>query len=83
MRHALTYWFQDSWESVDTIIIESELSKEEAGWRWFDDETRVADILSAYGLDSEQTAEVMDGGFYYIRNIDDIDFYVDREGKII
>lgn len=83
MRYALTYRTSETWASVDTIIVESELMKEEGGWRWYDDETRVADILSAYGLDSEQTAEVIDNCWWFVRNIDDIDFYVDREGKLV
>lgn len=83
MRYTLTYRLDESWASVDTIIIETDQSKEEGGWRWYDDETRVADILSAYGLDSEQTAEVIDNGWWFIRNIDDIDFYVNREGELV
>lgn len=83
MRYALTYRLDESWGSVDTIIIDSDQAKEESGWRWYDDETRVADILSAYGLDSEQLAEVMNNGWWFIRNIDDIDFYVNREGELI
>lgn len=83
MRYALTYRTSETWASVDTIIVESELMKEESGWRWYDDETRVADILSAYGLDSEQIAEVIDNGWWFIRNIDDIDFYVNSEGELV
>lgn len=83
MRYALTYWFEDSWESVDTIVIDTDQVKEEGGWRWYDDETRVADILSAYGLDSDQTAEVINNGWYYIRNADDIDFYVNEKGELV
>lgn len=82
MRYALTYRTSETWASVDTIIIESELTKEESGWRWYDDETRVADILSAWGLDSEQTAVVIDNRWWFVRNIDDIDFYVDKEGRL-
>lgn len=83
MRYALTYRLDETWASVDTIIIETDQAKEEGGWRWYDDETRVADILSAYGLDSEQTAEVIDNGWWFIRNIDDIDFYVNSEGELV
>lgn len=83
MRYALTYRLDETWASVDTIIIETDQLKEESGWRWYDDETRVADILSAYGLDSEQTAEVIDNRWWFIRNIDDIDFYVNSEGELV
>lgn len=83
MRYTLTYRQDETWASVDTIIIETDQVKEESGWRWYDDETRVADILSAYGLDNEQTAEVIDNGWWFIRNIDDVDFYVNSEGELV
>ena len=83
MRYALTYRLDETWASVDTIIIETDQLKEESGWRWYDDETRVADILSAYGLDGEQTAEVINNGWWFIRNTDDIDFYVNSEGELV
>lgn len=84
MRYILTYTLeQDRWEAVDNIIIDSEIHKEETGWRWYDDETRVADILSAYGLDTEQIEYVIDNKLWYVRNCDDVDFYIDENGKLI
>lgn len=83
MRYALTYRLDETWASVDTIIIETDELKDEGGNRWYDNEDKVAGVLSAYGLDSEQLAEVMNNRWWFIRNIDDIDFYVNREGELV
>lgn len=83
MRYTLTYRIDETWVSVDTIIIETDEVKGEGGNRWYDDEMRVADILSAYGLDTEQILEVMNNRWWFIRNIDDIDFYVNSKGELV
>lgn len=86
MRYALTYATDleyYGWSSTDTIIVDVDICKEESGWRWFDDETRVADILAAYGLEEKDVKYVIDTNRYYVRNCDDVDFHLDREGKIV
>lgn len=81
MRYALTYSVGD-WLNTDTIIIDTERSASEGGGFWFDDETRVADVLSAYGLDSEQTADVINNNRWFIRNCDDVDFSLTAQGEL-
>ena len=83
MRYTLTYRIDDTWASVDTIIIETDELKDEGGNRWYDEDSKVGDILSAYGLDTEQILEVLNNRWWFVRNIDDIDFYVNREGELV
>lgn len=76
MRYAITYATDDTWNSVDTIIVETnkavlDMPSEE-----------IADIFEAYGLTRQQAMELAQDGYYwFVRNVDDVDVDLTREGR--
>lgn len=76
MRYALTYATDDTWNSVDTILVESnkpftDMSDEE-----------VADIFEAYGLTRQQAMELaQDGDYWFVRDVRTVDVDLTREGR--
>lgn len=76
MRYAITYATDDTWNSVDTIIVETnkavlDMPSEE-----------IADIFESYGLTRQQAMELaQDGDYWFVRNVDDVDVDLTREGR--
>ena len=76
MRYAITYATDDTWNSVDTIIVETnkevlDMPSEE-----------IADIFESYGLTRQQAMELaQDGDYWFVRNVNDVDVDLTREGR--
>ena len=83
MRYVLTFRWGELWSETDTIIVDEERTSDECGERWFDKDENVARVLVDYGLDGDQVAEIISSGWWYVRNCDDVDYYVNEKGEII
>lgn len=87
MRYALTIQADDSWDAINTLIIEDGLAEgecQEPSWKDGGDE--LVDIIKACGYDKGSAERIVRWHLYFIRNCDDIDLcltdtLVDKEGK--
>lgn len=75
MRYALTFRTGESWAEVDTVIVGTALMSDEGVV-----EIKVAEILTAYGV--ENADEILENGWWFIRNVDDVDIYLNSEGEV-
>lgn len=68
MKYAITYALDDTWQSVDTLIVETEANPLDMP------SMRLADIFEAYGMEHERAVELAkDDDYWFVRNADDVD----------
>lgn len=68
MKYAITYALDDTWQSVDTLLVESDSNPLDMP------SEEMADIFEAYGIEAERAKELAkDSDYWFIRNADDVD----------
>ena len=67
MKYAITYALDDTWDSVDTLIVETDTNPLDMP----DDE--LAGIFEADGIDHPQAMAIVEEGMWFARNTDDVD----------
>ena len=77
MKYALTYSVAGDFETTDTIIVETYMQPDEAGQRWYNLPAKVIAVLKDYG--EPHAEEIVRRGGWYIRNVDDVDIYLEDE----
>lgn len=88
MRYALTIQTADSWNSVDTLIIEDrndEIAKLVANEDWAGYDRLLVKMLEYNGWTMEIAVGVVEDKRYFVRNCEDIDIgiadsIVDKDG---
>lgn len=80
MRYALTFTadVNDSWGTTDTIIFETDLTKDEgvAGFSKQDLDDLVYKVLHEYHVEGAEI--IATSGWWYLRNCDDVDVHISQ-----
>ena len=81
MRYALTYTtdVNDAWGTTDTIIFEIARTADEAIATRDDFENIVYNVLKDNCVEGAEI--IATSGWYYIRNCDDVDTYLNERGE--
>ena len=68
MKYAITYALDDTWQSVDTLLVESDNNPLDMPHE------EIADIFEAYGIEAERAKELAkDEEYWFVRNAEDVD----------
>lgn len=68
MKYAITYALDDTWQSVDTLLVECENNPLDMPIE------EIADIFEAYGIETSRAKELAkDSDYWFIRNTNDTD----------
>ena len=68
MKYAITYALDDTWESVDTLLVETDANPLDMP------PEEIADIFEAYGIEPERAkALAHDDDYWFSRNAEDVD----------
>lgn len=76
MKYAITYALDDTWESVDTLLVETDTCPLDMPYE------ELADIFDAYACLGRERALALakDGDCWFVRNVEDTD--VDNRGDL-
>lgn len=68
MKYAITYALDGTWESVDTLLVETDICPLDMPVE------ELADIFEAYGLERERALVLAkDESYWFVRNAEDVD----------
>lgn len=71
MRYALTYMPDDHLDSVETLIVEAPTMVKL--------KHSMKAVLRTYGISHQKAVQIIEDERYYIRNCDDIDYWVQEK----
>lgn len=74
MRYAVTFTIDKDWNTVDTFIVETDVSPMDMS------DEQLTFMFEGYIMDSDEAKKVaLDGDLWFIRHLDDTDVMMPRE----
>lgn len=74
MRYAVTFTIDKDWNTVDTFIVETDVSPMDMS------DEQLTFMFEGYIMDSDEAKQVaLDGDLWFIRHLDDTDVMMPRE----